>query len=201
MVRRGFTKRSWSDVVPPGNMVMCCSIFSVLPRSAPGRATTRQPTAFTSEAIALSFNPSVSADARVGQGRGCPSTRRPGAGAGAARRGRQLLPRLGPPGWTDRRARRAGVVGTRRGKPDDAMAFAADAAEVASLSRDPAVQLLAATGVAAVKALAEPTQLNIGSLPGARSTTHPGLVVRQPQQFHRRAGCRSARRPPRASGR
>ena len=46
------------------------------------------------------------------------------------------------------------------GHLDDAAVFAADAAEGASASGDPATQLLADTAVAAVKAIAQPTRHN-----------------------------------------
>jgi hypothetical protein len=46
------------------------------------------------------------------------------------------------------------------GQADDAMVFAADACQAAAASGDPAVQLLADTAVAAVRALAEPTRPN-----------------------------------------
>ena len=46
------------------------------------------------------------------------------------------------------------------GKPEDAVAFAADAAQAAAASGDPAVQLLADTAVAAVRALADPSRPN-----------------------------------------
>jgi hypothetical protein len=44
------------------------------------------------------------------------------------------------------------------GHPDQAAVFAADAAEGASASGDPATQLVADTAVAAVKAIADPTR-------------------------------------------
>jgi len=46
------------------------------------------------------------------------------------------------------------------GQADDAVVFAADACEAAAASGDPAVQLLADTAVAAVRALADPTRPN-----------------------------------------
>jgi len=44
------------------------------------------------------------------------------------------------------------------------MVFAADASQAASASGDPAVQLLADTAVAAVRALADPTRPNVEAL-------------------------------------
>ena len=44
------------------------------------------------------------------------------------------------------------------------MVFAADASQVAATSGDPAVQLLADTAVAAVRALADPTRHNFEAL-------------------------------------
>ena len=115
------------------------------------------------EAIACSFNPSVSADARIGQA--AVARRR-----GDLERARGLLDAAGryyrdldhPGGHTGVLAGLAWWA-LSAGNRDEAMAFAADAAKVASLSGDPAVQLLAATAVAAVKALADPTHHNIGT--------------------------------------
>jgi len=50
------------------------------------------------------------------------------------------------------------------GKADDAMVFAADASQAASVSGDPAIQLLADTAVAAVRALTDPTRRNVEAL-------------------------------------
>jgi hypothetical protein len=47
------------------------------------------------------------------------------------------------------------------GRLQEAAVFAADAAEGASASEDPATQLLSDTAVAAVKTIADPTQHNI----------------------------------------
>ena len=113
------------------------------------------------EAIACSFNPSVSADAMVSQ---AAVARR----LGDLARARALLDAAGsyyrnsdlPAGQT---AVLAGLAwwALSAGKADDAMAFAADASQAASASGDPAIQLLADTAVAAVKALADPTRPNI----------------------------------------
>ncbi|MGH3255193.1 MAG: BTAD domain-containing putative transcriptional regulator [Streptosporangiaceae bacterium] len=112
------------------------------------------------EAIARSFNPSVSADAMVGQ-------------AGVARRlgdlarARALLDAAGayyrnvglPAGQTGVLAGLAWWA-LSAGQADEAMVFAADARQAAAASGDPAVQLLADTAVAAVRALADPNRHN-----------------------------------------
>jgi predicted ATPase/DNA-binding SARP family transcriptional activator len=112
------------------------------------------------EAIACSFNPSYSADAMVGQ---AAVARR----LGDLARARALLDAAGayyrnvghPAGQT-------GVLtglawwAVSAGQADDAMVFAADACQAAAASGDPAVQLLADTAVAAVRALTDPTRPN-----------------------------------------
>ena len=113
------------------------------------------------EAIACSFNPSVSADAMVGQ---AAVARR----LGDLARARALLDAAGsyyrnldlPAGQT---AVLAGLAwwALSAGQADDAMVFAADASQAASASGDSAIQLLADTAVAAVRALADPTRHNI----------------------------------------
>ncbi len=113
------------------------------------------------EAIACSVNPSVSADLMVGQ---AAVARR----LGDLARARALLDAAGscyrnldlPAGQT------AVLVGLAwwalsAGKTDDARVFAADASKVASASGDSAIQLLADTAVAAVKAFADPTRRNV----------------------------------------
>ena len=116
------------------------------------------------EAIAYSFNPSVSADAMVGQ---AAAARR----LGDLPRARALLDAAGSyyrdldlPGG--RTAVLAGLVwwAVSAGKTDDAMVFAADASQAGAASRDPAIQLLAETAVAAVRALADPTRPNVEAL-------------------------------------
>ena len=152
------------------------------------------------EATACSFNPSVSADVMVGQ---AAVARR----LGDLARARALLDAAGayyrnvglPAGQTGVLAGLAWWA-LSAGKADEAMVFAADACQAAAASGDPAVQLLADTAVAAVRALADPTRPNARGLHRARSAARPEFVVRQPHQFHRRAGCRRARGPPRASG-
>ena len=116
------------------------------------------------EAIACSFNPSVSADAMVGQ---AAVARR----LGDLARARALLDAAGtyyrnadlPVGQTGVLAGLAWwALGA--GKADDAMVFAADASQVASAGGDSATQLLADTAVAAVKAFADPTRHNVEAL-------------------------------------
>ena len=116
------------------------------------------------EAIACSFNPSVSADAMVGQ---AAVARRLGDPA----RARALLDLAGiyyrdsdlPAGQT---AVLAGLAWSAlsAGQADDAMVFAADASQAASASGDSAIQLLADTAVAAARALAHPTRHNVEAL-------------------------------------
>ena len=113
------------------------------------------------EAIACSFNPSVSADVMVGQ---AAVARR----LGDLARARALLDAAGtyygnvglPAGQTGVLAGLAWWA-LSAGQADDAMVFAADACQAAAASGDPAVQLLADTAVAAVRALADPTRPNI----------------------------------------
>jgi hypothetical protein len=116
------------------------------------------------EAIACSFNPSVSADAMVGQ---AAVARR----LGDLARSRALLDAAGSyyrnvdlaAGQT---AVLAGLVwrALSAGNADDATGFAADASQAATASGDPAIQLLAETVVAAVRALADPTRPNVEAL-------------------------------------
>ena len=116
------------------------------------------------EAIACSFNPSVSADAMVGQ---AAVARR----LGDLSRARGLLDAAGsyyrnvdlPAGQT---AVLAGLAwwAVSAGKADDATGFAADASQTAAASGDSAIQLLAETAVAAVRALADPTRHNVDAL-------------------------------------
>ena len=112
------------------------------------------------EAIACSFNPSVSADVMVGQ---AAVARR----LGDLARARALLDAAGtyyrnvghPAGQTGVLAGLAWWA-LSAGKADDAIVFAADACQAAAASGDPAIQLLADTAVAAVRALADPTRPN-----------------------------------------
>ncbi len=112
------------------------------------------------EAIAVSSNPSVSADARVGQ---AAVARR----LGDLARARALLDAAsGYYRSLDHPAGQTSVLvglawwALSTGKTGDAMAFAAEAAHVAGASGDSAVQLLAGTAVAAVKAVTDPTRYN-----------------------------------------
>ena len=112
------------------------------------------------EAIACSFNPSLSADLMVGQ---AAVARR----LGDLARARALLDAAGT--YYRNVGLHAGQTGVlaglawwalSAGQADDAMVFAADACQAAAASGDPAVQLLADTAVAAVRALADPTRPN-----------------------------------------
>ena len=109
------------------------------------------------EAISCSFNPWVTADAMVGQAavarrRGDLPRSRALLDAAAGHYRHINLP-AGPPRVL------AGLAwwALAAGHPDRAAVFAADAAEGASASGDPATQLLADTAVAAAKAIADPT--------------------------------------------
>jgi len=110
------------------------------------------------EAIGCSFNPWVSADAMVGQ---AAAARR----LGDLPRARALLDAAGGhyrhidlPAGPPRVLAGLAWWALAAGHPDQAAVFAADAAEGASASGDPATQLLADTAVAAVKAIAHPTR-------------------------------------------
>jgi predicted ATPase/DNA-binding SARP family transcriptional activator len=113
------------------------------------------------DAIACSFNPWLSADAMVGQ---AAVARR----LGDLPRARALLDAAGGhyrevdlPSGQPRVLAGLAWCALAAGHPADAAVFAADAAEGASASGDPAAQLLADTAVAAVKAVADPTGHNI----------------------------------------
>jgi predicted ATPase/DNA-binding SARP family transcriptional activator len=114
--------------------------------------------ALYAEAIGCSFNPWVTADAMIGQ---AAVARRlgdlPRARAlldAAAGHYRHIDLPAGPPRVL------AGLAwwALAAGHPDQAAVFAADAADGASASGDPATQLLADTAVAAVNAIAGPTR-------------------------------------------
>ena len=113
---------------------------------------------------ACSFNPSVSADAMVGQ---AAVARR----LGDLSRARGLLDAAGsyyrnvdlPAGQTAVLAGLAWWAVSAR-KADDATGFAADASQTAAASGDSAIQLLAETAVAAVRALVDPTRHNVDAL-------------------------------------
>ncbi len=115
------------------------------------------------EAIDCSFNPWVSADAMVGQAavarrRGDLPRSRALLDAAAGHYRHIDLP-AGPPRVL------AGLAWWALAADhfEDAAVFAADAAEGASASGDPATQLLAETAVAAVKAIADPTRQHVGA--------------------------------------
>jgi predicted ATPase/DNA-binding SARP family transcriptional activator len=113
------------------------------------------------DAIACSFNPWLSADAMVGQ---AAVARR----LGDLPRARALLDAAGGhyrqvdlPSGQPRVLAGLAWCALAAGHPADAAVFAADAAEGASASGDPATQLLADTAVAAVNAVTDPTSHNI----------------------------------------
>jgi predicted ATPase/DNA-binding SARP family transcriptional activator len=113
------------------------------------------------DAIACSFNPWLSADAMVGQ---AAVARR----LGDLPRARALLDAAGGhyrqvdlPSGQPRVLAGLAWCALAAGHLADAAVFAADAAESALASGDPAAQLLADTAVVAVKALADPTSRNI----------------------------------------
>ena len=113
--------------------------------------------ALYAEAIGCSFNPWVSADAMIGQ---AAVARR----LGDLPRARALLDaaaghyrRIDLPAGPPRVLAGLAWWALAAGHPDQAAVFAADAAEGASASGDPATQLLADTAVAAVDAVAGPT--------------------------------------------
>jgi predicted ATPase len=114
--------------------------------------------ALYAEAIGCSFNPWVSADAMVGQ---AAVARR----LGDLPRARALLDAAGShyrhidlPAGPPRVLAGLAWWALAADDPDQAAAFAADAAEGALASGDPATQLLADTAVAAVRAIADPTR-------------------------------------------
>jgi len=114
--------------------------------------------ALYAEAIGCSFNPWVSADAMIGQ---AAVARR----LGDLPRARALLDaaaghyrRIDLPAGPPRVLAGLAWWALAAGHPDQAAVFAADAAEGASASGDPATQLLADTAVAAVDAVAGPTR-------------------------------------------
>ena len=114
--------------------------------------------ALYAEAIGCSFNPWVSADAMVGQ---AAVARR----LGDLPRARALLDAAGGhyryvdlPAGPPRVLAGLAWWALAAGHPEQAAVFAADAADAASASGDPATQLLADTAIAAVKAIADPTR-------------------------------------------
>ncbi len=135
------------------------------------------------EAIACSFNPSVSADAMVGQ---AAAVRR----LGDLARARALLDAAGsyyrdldlPAAQT---AVLAGLAwwAISAGRADDAMTFAAHASQAGAASGDPAIQLLAETAVSAVRALADPTRPNIEALAALAQQRAQSLSYRSLTSF------------------
>ncbi len=139
------------------------------------------------DAIACSFNPWLSADAMVGQ---AAVARR----LGDLPRARALLDAAGGhyrqvelPSGQPRVLAGLAWCALAAGHLADAAVSAADAAEGASASGDPAAQLLADTAVAAVKAVANPTRHHVDAFvalarrraqsPGYRSLTDEPDVI------------------------
>jgi hypothetical protein len=115
------------------------------------------------EAIGCSVNPWLPAEAMVGQ---AAAVRR----LGDLARARALLDaaashyrRIDLPAGQPRVLAGLAWWALAAGHSDDATVFAADAAEGATASGDPATQLLADTAVAAVKVVTEPTRRNINA--------------------------------------
>ena len=153
----GLRSARWSDAGPPASPFRCRSAWSPWPRCGPGKATTPPPTACTPRRSAAAStrgcrptpwsarrrSPVASVTCR---GPGPCSTRRPvTTGTSTFRPARLGCSRAWPGGRSPPATQTAAV-------------FAADAAEGASASGDPATQLLADTAVAAVKAIADPTR-------------------------------------------
>ena len=130
------------------------------------------------ELVASNFNPLVSFDAMVGQ---AVVARR----LGDLARARALLDAAGsyyrsiglPAGQTGVLAGLAWWA-LSAGKADDALVFATEAAQVASASGDPVIQRLADTALAAVRALGDPTRLNIETFLALAQQAAQGLPYR-----------------------
>ena len=134
--------------------------------------------AFYAEAIGCSINPWVSADAMIGQ---AAVARR----LGDLPRARALLDAAGShyrhidlPAGPPRVLAGLAWWALAAGHPDQAAVFAADAAEGASASGDPATQLLADTAVAAVKAIAGPTREHAEAFAALALRRAQGLAYR-----------------------
>jgi predicted ATPase/DNA-binding SARP family transcriptional activator len=134
--------------------------------------------ALYAEAIGCSVNPWVSADAMVGQ---AAVARR----LGDLPRARALLDAAGGhyrhidlPAGPPRVLAGLAWWALAAGHPDQAAVFAAEAAEGASASGDPATQLLADTSVAAVKAIADPTRDHIEAFTALALRRAQGLAYR-----------------------
>jgi tetratricopeptide (TPR) repeat protein len=128
------------------------------------------------EAIGCSLNPWLSADAMVGQ---AAVARR----LGDLARARALLDAAGGRyGDLDLPAGQARVLAglawwaLAADQADDATVFAADAAQAAAASGDPATQVLTDTAVAAVKAIADPTRHNTEAFVALAQRRSQGLV-------------------------
>ena len=152
------------------------------------------------EAIACSFNPSVSADVMVGQ---AAVARR----LGDLARARALLDAAGsyyrnsdlPAGQTGVLAGLAWWA-LSAGQADDAMVFAADASQAAVRQRGPGNTTARRYRRSRSQGAHRPDPPQHRGLGRARSAARPEFAVPQSHQFHRRARCRRARGPPRASG-
>jgi predicted ATPase/DNA-binding SARP family transcriptional activator len=134
--------------------------------------------ALYAEAIGCSFNPWVSADAMVGQ---AAVARR----LGDLPRARALLDAAGGhyrhidlPAGPPRVLAGLAWWALAAGHPVQAAVFAADAAQGASASGDPATQLLADTAVAAVKAIADPTREHTEAFTALALRRAQGLAYR-----------------------
>ena len=200
MVRRRPTKRSWSDAAQRGNAVMCCSVSSAWPPCEARQGDDAAADDLYEEAIACSFNPSVSADAMVGQ---AAVARR----LGDLARARALLDAAGsyyrnvdlPAGqtavlaglawWAAQRGQSRRRDGLRRGRLPDRRRQRGLGDTTARRYRRSRSQ-----------GARRPDPPQRRGLRRARSAARPEFVVPQSHQFHRRAGCRRARGPPRASG-
>jgi predicted ATPase/DNA-binding SARP family transcriptional activator len=130
------------------------------------------------EAIGCSVNPWLSAEAMIGQ---AAVARR----LGDLARARALLDaagrhyrHVGLPAGQPRVLAGLAWWALAAGHHDDAGAFAAEAADGASASGDPATQLLADTAVAAVKSIADPTRRNIGAFAALARRRSQGLAYR-----------------------
>ena len=135
------------------------------------------------EAIACSFNPAVSADAKVGQ---AAVARR----LGDLERARALLDKAGDYYRdVDLRAGQTAVLSglawwaLSADNTDAAMAFAMDASRAACASGDSAIQLLADTAAAAVKAFVDPTHHNVEALVGLAQERAMSLPYRSLTSF------------------
>jgi tetratricopeptide (TPR) repeat protein len=130
------------------------------------------------ELVASNFNPLVSFDSMVGQ---AVVARR----LGDLARARALLEAAGsyyrsiglPAGQTGVLAGLAWWA-LSAGKADEALACATEATQVASASGDPVIQRLADTALAAVRALGDPTRLNIETFLALAQQAAQGLPYR-----------------------